>query len=185
MMYSPAHRQQLLQLAEQSISSGLEHGRPLSVNVDEFDLELQQQRASFVTLHEAGQLRGCIGSLEAHRALVEDVAENAYAAAFRDPRFGPLRKSEFELLQISISVLSPSTSIQFESEQDLIAQMRPGEDGLILREGFHKGTFLPSVWEQLPEADQFLQHLKIKAGLNPDYWSDSIQVSRYQTESFP
>lgn len=183
-MFSSTQREQLLQIAQQSIASGLAHGGPLSVALNDYDTELQQQRACFVTLHENGQLRGCIGSLEANRPLVEDVAENAYAAAFRDPRFNPVQKSEFDLLKISISVLTPSSAMQFDSEQDLIAQIRPGEDGLILQDGFHKGTFLPSVWEQLPTVEEFLQHLKIKAGLTADYWSDSIQVSRYQAESF-
>lgn len=183
-MYNSQQRLQLLQLAKNSILSGLQYGRPLPVQLDDFEVELQQHRACFVTLHEHQQLRGCIGSLEAKRSLVEDVCENAYAAAFRDPRFNPLQEAEFDLLTLSISVLTPSTEIVFNSEQDLINQIQPNVDGLILEEGYHRGTFLPSVWEQLPDSQQFLQHLKQKAGLSPDFWSDNIRVSRYQTESF-
>lgn len=182
-MYNPQQRQQLLQLARDSISWGLLHGRPKSVKLKDFASELLQQRACFVTLHLDHQLRGCIGTLEAHRPLVEDVCENAFAAAFRDPRFGPLQDHEFGQLKLSISVLTPSTDMTFTSEQDLIEQIQPGVDGLILQQGNRKGTFLPSVWQQLPEPKQFLRHLKQKAGLAADYWSDDIRVSRYQTES--
>ncbi len=183
-MYNSAQRQQLLQLARDSISTGLKFSKPLSVNAQDFDSEFQKLRASFVTLHINRQLRGCIGSLEAVNPLVVDVTENAYSAAFRDPRFNRLQDSELNLLTLSISVLTPPTKMIFKSEQDLIRQLQPDVDGLIIKEGYHRGTFLPSVWEQLPDPIQFLQHLKLKAGLTTGYWSDSIQVSRYQTESF-
>jgi len=183
-MYSPQQRQQLLKLARDSILSGLQHGKTLLVELDNFDQQLRLNRASFVTLHEHQQLRGCIGSLEAYRPLAEDVAENAYAAAFRDPRFNPLQVAEYDLLSLSISVLTPASEMSFESEQDLLEQIKPDVDGLILQEGYHRGTFLPSVWEQLPDPVQFLQHLKQKAGLSANHWSDNIQVSRYKTESF-
>lgn len=184
MMVDSTHRQKLLQLARDSIGHGLIHGEALPVRVNEYETELRQARACFVTLHKDGQLRGCIGSLEALRPLVKDVSENAYSAAFRDPRFNPLSKNEFDQLSISISVLTPASDISFDSEQDLIAQIEPNVDGLILQEGSRRGTFLPSVWEQLPETKQFLQHLKLKAGLSTEYWSDTVRVSRYQTESF-
>lgn len=183
-MYTHAHRQQLVELAKRSIAYGLEHKRAIGVTLSDYEEQLQHHRACFVTLHLEGQLRGCIGSLEARRPLVEDVAENAFAAAFRDPRFNPLRASELDALELSISVLTPSTEIDFDSQQDLIDQIRPGVDGLILQEGHHRGTFLPTVWEQLPQAEQFLRQLKIKAGLAPDYWSNDLRVSRYETESF-
>lgn len=183
-MFDPAQRRQLLQLARDSIAHGLTHGRPLDVDPADFPSPLTAPGASFVTLHLHAQLRGCIGSLEARRPLVQDVCENAYAAAFRDPRFAPLGDAEFELIQISLSVLGPSSPISFESEQDLLAQLRPGVDGLVLSSGHHRGTFLPSVWEQLPQPQEFLRHLKLKAGLTPDYWSDDLEVSRYHTESF-
>ena len=141
-------------------------------------------RASFVTLHRQGELRGCIGHLEGVQPLVVDVAENAFAAAFRDPRFPPLAEPELAGLALHISVLTPATELEFESEQDLVAQLRPGIDGLILQEGAARGTFLPSVWESLPDPHQFLAQLKRKAGLPSDHWSERIRVFRYETEAF-
>jgi AmmeMemoRadiSam system protein A len=129
-------------------------------------------------------LRGCIGHLEATLPLVEDVAENAFSAAFRDPRFPALRDTEYAALELHISVLTPAEPLDCNSESDLLRQMRPYQDGLILAEGLRRGTFLPSVWEQLPEPREFLRHLKRKAGLPDDYWSPSLQIYRYETESF-
>jgi AmmeMemoRadiSam system protein A len=150
----------------------------------ELSPELMEPRATFVTLTIGGSLRGCIGMLEAVRPMAEDVAANAVAAAFEDPRFAPLSLSEVEQVKISISVLSPPEEITFSSEEDLLEQIRPGVDGLILKEGFNRGTFLPSVWEELPEKNLFFEHLKRKAGLPFGYWSDSIRVYRYTTEYF-
>lgn len=183
-MISEAQQQALLALAEASIRYGLQHGKPLSPALEEYDPELREPGACFVTLKRAGELRGCIGSLSPHRALVADVADNAYAAAFSDPRFYPLQEHELTGLELDISLLSAAEPIRFSNEQFLLEQLRPGEDGLILEEGYRRGTFLPSVWEQLPSAEQFLQHLKLKAGLPADYWSDSLRVSRYTTQSF-
>lgn len=183
-MYNPVQRKTLLQLAKDSIAHGLKQGRAKAIDIEDYDSELQQARACFVTLHKNGQLRGCIGSLEAQRELVRDVAENAFAAAFRDPRFRPVEQKELDRLALSISVLTPSSEILFDSQQSLIDQIRPGIDGLILQYGHHRGTFLPSVWEQLPTTEEFLQHLKLKAGLAADFWSDDLRVFRYQTESF-
>ncbi len=130
-------------------------------------------------------MRGCIGSLEARRPLVEDIAHNAHAAAFHDPRFPPLSPAELADLTIHIAILQPAEALAFHSEAELLAQLRPGIDGLILQDGAHRATFLPAVWEGLPEPRQFLNELKRKAGLRMDYWSDSIQAWRYTTESFP
>jgi AmmeMemoRadiSam system protein A len=181
---SREQRDTLLAIAKQSIDYGLSHGRPLPVDPDDYPAPLQTLRATFVTLHESGQLRGCIGTLEAHRPLVEDVADNAFSAAFRDPRFAPVSAAERDRLALDISVLSPATPMQFASEQDLLRQLRPGIDGLVLEDGPYRGTFLPSVWEQLPEPVDFLRQLKRKAGLSVDHWSPSLKVSRYVTESF-
>lgn len=183
-MYTEQQRQILLQVARDSISYGLQHGSAMPVQAGDYEQELQEERACFVTLNKQGELRGCIGSLQAHRPLVEDVAENAFAAAFKDPRFYPFKEVELGELEIHISVLSPATPMEFSSEADLLSQVRPGIDGLILEEGFHRGTFLPSVWEQLPTTKEFLAHLKRKAGLPMDYWSDKIEISRYETEMF-
>jgi len=175
----------LLHLAAESIRYGLEHGQPLPVNSTAYGPELQDKGASFVTLHIGGALRGCIGTLEAHRPLVVDTAHNAFAAAFSDPRFAPLSHAEFKHLDIHISVLNPAQPMDFTSEADLISQLRPGIDGLILQAGRRRGTFLPAVWESLPEPTDFVRHLKIKAGLPTDHWSDTIEVYRYTTQSFP
>lgn len=145
---------------------------------------LQAERASYVTLEQQGQLRGCIGHLEAVTALACDVAENAYAAAFRDPRFSPVSAQELDGLQIKISVLTPPEPIAFSTETELLEAIEPGIDGLILSDGTRRGTFLPSVWSQLPTREGFLRHLKQKAGLAPNHWSPRIRVERYRTESF-
>lgn len=174
----------LMQVARDSIGHGLAHGVPLAVDASDYEEALTATRACFVTLNLRGDLRGCIGHLEAIQPLVVDVAENAFAAAFRDPRFPPLTGGEWPAVAIHISVLSPAQPMHFRDEQDLLAQLRPGVDGLILRDGPYRGTFLPSVWESLPQPTDFFMHLKGKAGLPADYWSDSLQVSRYTTESF-
>lgn len=177
-------RKILLALAKESIENGLTAGRALQVDADRYSPELQERGACFVTLNRKGSLRGCIGHLEAIQPLLHDVAENAWSAAFRDPRFPPLEASEMADLTIQISVLSPPSPLLFSSEQELIGKIRPGLDGLILEEGGHRGTFLPSVWQSLPDPANFLRHLKHKAGLPPDHWSDKIRVCRYETESF-
>lgn len=174
----------LLQVAIASIRHGLEQGRPLKPDMEKYEPALRQPGASFVTLKREGELRGCIGSLSAQRALVEDVAENAYSAAFSDPRFYPLQPPELSGLEIHISVLGEAEAMHFESERDLLDQLRPGIDGLILEEGYRRGTFLPSVWEQLPDPVAFLHHLKLKAGLPVNYWSPTLRISRYATHSF-
>jgi len=178
-------RDVLLDIARKSIVHGLDYGRPLAARAKDYPPELGLERASFVTLHRLGHLRGCIGHLEAIQPLVEDVAENAYSAAFRDPRFAPLRSEELSDLTIHISVLSVPVPMSFTSEQDLLRQLRPGRDGLILKDGHHRGTFLPSVWESLPDPKDFLRQLKRKAGLPEHHWRSSVEIYRYETESFP
>ena len=174
-------KQLLLSLARESITHGLEQHQPLPVTPAEYPQALQQAGASFVTLEKQHQLRGCIGSLEAYRPLVVDIAENAFAAAFRDPRFTPLQRDELSELQIHISLLTPAESFPVKDEAELLRQLRPGIDGLILHDGRHRATFLPSVWESLPTPQQFVAQLKLKAGLPVDYWSDSLRFERYQT----
>jgi len=174
----------LREIALESIKYGLSQKKHLQVETSRYPKSLQNPGASFVTLNWNGQLRGCIGSLEAYQPLVNDVAYNAYAAAFSDPRFPSLSENELDDLELHISVLTPAEPIQFDSESDLLEQIRPGIDGLVLEDGYNRGTFLPAVWESLPEKTSFLQHLKMKAGLPKDYWSPTIKVSRYTTESF-
>ena len=174
----------MLDLAWQSIREGLARGRPAPPELEDFAGRLREPGAAFVTLHRFGELRGCIGHLEAVQPLVLDVAENAFAAAFRDPRFPPLQAWELEGLDLQISVLTAPEPLVFEDETDLVHQLRPGLDGLILEDKGRRGTFLPAVWEGLPEPERFLAELKRKAGLPTTYWSPSLRVSRYRTETF-
>ena len=184
MMHNEKQRQQLHDIAYDSIQYGLTNGKALDIDPGQLDTALQTKRATFVTLNTHGQLRGCIGMLEPVRPLAEDVARNAYAAAFSDPRFPPLLKNELDQLDIHISILATPEEMVFNSEDDLITQLRPGIDGLIMEEGRHRGTFLPSVWKSLPDPREFLQHLKLKSGLSANYWSDSIRIQRYTVEEF-
>jgi len=146
--------------------------------------ELALPGASFVTLSKGGGLRGCIGSLEARRALGQDVRANAYSAAFRDPRFPPLARDELPLIRVEVSLLTPAQPLSFTGEADALRQLRPGVDGLVFEQGSHRSTFLPQVWESLPDPRQFLVQLKIKAGLPPDFWSQELRLSRYQVQKW-
>lgn len=184
MNISEQEKQQLLNLARQSIEHGLETGSSLPVDSDNWSDQLQQAAACFVTLDIHDQLRGCIGHLSAIQPLVADVAENAFSAAFKDPRFPPLSESELNDVEIEISVLTPAEEMSFKDEQDLLSQIKPGVDGLILEDGYYRGTFLPSVWESLPDKKDFWTHLKLKAGLSPTHWSDTLTVSRYHSLAF-
>lgn len=176
-------RTQLIRVARASISHGLTYREPLAVEAEDFEGELSQPGASFVTLKIDDQLRGCIGRIQATGALVNSVAQNAYSAAFEDPRFEPLTDTEYAQVDVHISILGEPTPVTFESEADLLTQLRPGVDGLVLETGRCRGTFLPAVWDTLPEPQQFLNQLKVKAGLHPDAWPDDARVLRYTCES--
>jgi len=165
----------LLNIARAEISTAL--GRPITTEADA--PWLQHPGATFVTLTQAGELRGCIGSLEAHRPLLLDVKANALAAAFQDPRFMPLERSELELTRVEISLLSTCETLTFKDEQDALAQLRPHIDGIVFEYRHYRSTFLPQVWEQLPDAETFMAHLKRKAGLAHDFWAESVRLSRY------
>jgi len=140
---------------------------------------LNEPGATFVTLTCAGALRGCIGSLVAERPLRTDVESNALAAAFSDPRFAPLSAREYREIEVEVSLLSPMQPFTVESESQALTLLRPGVDGVLLEYGRRRGTFLPQVWEQLPEPRAFLAHLKQKAGLPADFWTEEIRLSRY------
>jgi AmmeMemoRadiSam system protein A len=140
---------------------------------------LDDPGAAFVTLTTGGELRGCIGSLEARRALGEDVRANAIAAAFRDPRFPPLEPDEFDVVAIEVSVLSPPQPLAFANEDEALAQLVPHADGIIFEYGYHRSTFLPQVWEKIPAPREFLANLKYKAGLPPDFWDATVRLARY------
>ena len=183
-LISAEDRATLLAIARRSIQSGLRSGRALGVDPEHYPDSLRLKRATFVTLEIDARLRGCIGALQAYQSLVKDVADHAYAAAFEDPRFPPLRTEEFAILDTHISVLSPPEPVEFASESDLLAKLRPGIDGLILSLGDRRATFLPAVWEDLPDPRMFLSHLKRKAGLGADFWDANLKIQRYVTESF-
>jgi uncharacterized protein len=182
-MFSPGDQRILLDLAAAAIGRALKAGEPIPIDPSAFPESLRQDRACFVTLKIRERLRGCIGSIEAYRPLVSDVADNAYKAAFRDPRFPALREEEFRVASLSLSILTQPELFPVESEEDLIRRMHPGRDGLIIEEGTRRGTFLPSVWEDLGNPREFLRELKQKAGLPADYWSGTLRFLRYTAET--
>jgi len=170
----------LLTLARNAIASRL--GQPTQPVGD--SPELHAPGATFVTLTQHGQLRGCIGSLEAWRPLGQDVRENALAAAFRDPRFDALGEEELPFTRVEVSLLTPAEPMTFTDEADALAQLRPGIDGVIFSVGNRRSTFLPQVWEQLPTPALFMAHLKQKAGLPADYWNAGVQLERYTVKKW-
>jgi len=172
-----------MSVAWDSIVHGLEHGEPLPVDPSAHAAELRAAGASFVTLKRAGELRGCVGSLEAEDPLVVDVARNAFRAAFHDSRFARLTPSELAGLDLHVSVLSPLERLDVTSERELLGALRPGIDGIVIREGARRGTFLPAVWDSLPEPADFLRELRQKAGLPEDTWSAAFEVYRYTVRS--
>jgi len=178
-------RERLLAVAAASIDHGLEHGRPLPLDAAEDLATLREPGASFVTLRREGELRGCVGALEAFRPLVEDVAQSAFAAAFRDPRFPPLRRDERAKIDIHVTILGPASPIRARDERELLAQLRPGIDGLVLREGEVRATLLPAVWERMPDPEHFLAALRRKAGLPDGHWSSEVEVLRYEVVELP
>jgi AmmeMemoRadiSam system protein B/AmmeMemoRadiSam system protein A len=178
--YGAEHGRKLLQIARQSISAALVAGGESGAPVIE-ESWLRESRASFVTLMQGEDLRGCVGALEAQRALAADVAANACAAAFEDTRFKPLTQGEFERTDIEVSLLSTPKRLSFEDHADLIGRLRPGVDGIILEQGEEgrRATFLPQVWEGLPDPEQFIAHLRQKAGIAPDTDIRRCRVKRY------
>ncbi|QGF23437.1 AmmeMemoRadiSam system protein A [Raineyella fluvialis] len=163
------------------------YGAPEAPNweVDEHPAWLDAPGATFVTLTIDGELRGCIGTLEAFRSLEEDVRRNAVNAAFRDPRFAPLGPEEFDLVRVEVSVLSAPVPLDdVRSEAEAIARLRPGVDGVILRSGSHRATFLPQVWDHIPAPKDFLAHLRRKAGLRPDHWDEHTRIERYTVRAW-
>jgi len=173
------HGPRLLSLAQGSIAHTLNDGSPLKVDLTLLPSALGTFGASFVTLKKDGHLRGCIGSPEAWRPLATDVVGNAARAAFHDPRFDPLRREETAALTIHISVLSSPSPFMFSNQADLLSQLIPGTDGLIIKDQACGALFLPSVWDQLPDPVQFLAHLLSKAGLPPNHWSETFQAWRF------
>ncbi|MBT3426804.1 MAG: AmmeMemoRadiSam system protein B [Gammaproteobacteria bacterium] len=179
-----AERQQLLFLARNAILGQLTQPGNFEIKLDQYDPSLRRHLASFVTLKINGRLRGCIGSLAAHRDLVIDVAHNAIAAALQDRRFKPLTLEEYRQIDLHLSVLSPPYEVDVKSREELVARLRPGMDGLILQQEALQATYLPSVWDQIPDPEQFVGELRVKAGLPRTGWSEQMKVSFYTTEEF-
>jgi len=172
----------LIALARQAIADRL--AVSLAAPEIEADDWLQTKAATFVTLTMHGVLRGCIGTLEAYRPLIDDVQANAVAAAFDDPRFPALTADEFTLVGVEVSVLTAMQPLPVSDEFEACASIRPGIDGVVLQYRTHKGTFLPQVWEQLPAPAQFMAHLKLKAGLRSDFWHPDVRLFTYQVEKY-
>jgi AmmeMemoRadiSam system protein A len=177
--FSESEREELKSIALSALSAAVLDNKLLSLAGTSSQLMLPG--ACFITLLKNNRLRGCIGTLDAYRPLAEDVAYNSYNAALRDPRFPAVESSELNDLALSISILTKPSEIVVDSEAQLLKEIRPSIDGIILQEGPHRATYLPSVWEQLPDAVDFIRELKCKAGLPPDYWSDSMKCFKYQS----
>jgi hypothetical protein len=175
-----ADQVRLIAIARASVAHGLHARRSLALDPGAESPALRAPGASFVTLRtQEARLRGCVGSLEAVRALAEDVAENAFRAAFHDPRFAPVAAEELERLELSISILGEPERIAVASAEQLAERLRRGLDGLILRQGARRATFLPEVWESIPEPREFVRALERKAGIAS--WSAAVEAFRYAT----
>lgn len=181
---SEPDRDQLLDIARRSIESGLAGGSALQLGNGNLAGSLYIPLSSFVTLTHSGALRGCVGSLESTGPLAQSVADSAFKAAFSDSRFLPLEAAEIEDIIIEISVLSKLEPLTAANRADLVYQLQPGEDGLLLRDGSYRATFLPKMWEAFSGPEEFLDQLLVKAGLSGDYWSESISFMRYRALSF-
>ncbi len=180
----PRERAQLLDIARQSLGEGLARGRALVVDLQALAENFNTPAAVFITLTRNGELRGCVGSLQALDPLAQAVANSAFNAAFGDRRFPSLRADELDTIRIEISVLSQMEPIEADSRQALLDALKPGIDGLVLEDRGYRSTFLPKVWDSLASPTEFLEHLCLKAGLGARHWSDTIRFHRYHTLSF-
>jgi AmmeMemoRadiSam system protein A len=178
-------RAYLLKLARKTIENCARGTRPPDVELENLSPILKELGACFVTLTEKGYLRGCVGALEAYQSLVEDVREHAEAAAFQDFRFPPVQSNEIKDLEIEISYLSQPKPLKYESPLDLPKMLRPTIDGVVLRDGMRRATFLPQVWEKISDPEEFLEELCMKMGAQPDLWRrKKLDVFTYQVEEF-
>jgi AmmeMemoRadiSam system protein A len=174
----------LLDAAWRVIYAGVSTGIRPDLEVGQFPAELQNRRASFITLTLDSKLRGCCGTVEAHQALIKDVADNAWRTAFADSRFEPLREPEYAGLRLEISVLSPLLRIDANDQQQLLSRLEPDHHGLLIRSGNARATFLPKVWDSLPEPEVFLQQLRAKAGMPLDRWPARVEAFVYTAQLF-
>lgn len=175
----------LLKVARETIEAKLLSKDRKRIPLEGLPDELKRPGAAFVTITENGQLRGCIGHIIAREPLIRSVEDNAVAAAFEDPRFLPLRKEELKKIKIEVSVLTEPKPLRYKDAEDLLDKLRPGTDGVIIKKGPYSATFLPQVWEQLPNKELFLEHLCLKAGLPSDEWKrGNLKVLIYQVQAF-
>ena len=175
----------LLKIARQSIEHAVRGEKKLAVKVEDYSALLQQNGASFVTLTVNHRLRGCIGTLQTYQALVLDVREHAILAALQDPRFPPVSESELAAIRIEISRLTEPQPLPYQTPQGLLQGLHPGTDGVVLRLGHRSATYLPQVWDQIPDPEDFLSELCLKMGAPADTWKkQKMEVSTYQVEEF-
>ena len=175
----------LLSVARTTIEQKLFGRKSRAADKRETSPKYDLKRGTFVTLTKDGGLRGCIGHIIPQESMLEGVKINAINAAFRDPRFNPLGKKEWESVRIEVSILTDPKPLHYSDAKDLLSKLRPGVDGVILKKGFQQATFLPQVWEQLPDKKQFLGHLCMKAGLAENAWkNEKLEVSVYQVQAF-
>jgi AmmeMemoRadiSam system protein A len=178
-------QQALLRLARQAVECGVRGEKLPPLDEASLSSQLNENGASFVTLTIHGELRGCIGALDAHQPLAEDVCEHAVAAALEDPRFPPVREDELSRIQIEVSRLTRPVPLEYNNADDLLSKLRPHVDGVILRDGFRRATFLPQVWEKVPDRAEFLNYLCHKMGVGENAWSvQHMDVFIYQVEDF-
>jgi len=178
-------KQGLLRVARLALENGVRGESMPPLDLNKFTPRLQADGTSFVTLTINGMLRGCIGSLEPNQSLAEDVREHAIAAALNDYRFPPVRISELSQIEIEVSRLTTPVSLEYDSPEDLLSRLRPGVNGVVIRDGMRRATFLPQVWEKLPDPAEFLDHLCAKMGTTPGLWRQKhIDVLIYQVEEF-
>lgn len=178
-------RQTLLQIAREAIENAVKGGKPAPLDLRSFPQPLRENGASFVTLTIRNNLRGCIGALEAYQPLAEDVREHAVSAAMEDPRFPPLSEAELSRIHIEVSRLTPPRELEYSNSDDLLIKLRPHIDGVIIKHGYRKATFLPQVWEKIPDPVEFLEQLCYKMGERGNLWRNTkLQVFTYQVEEF-
>jgi len=182
---SPEDKRYLLELARRTLEEVVRHGREPDVEVADVSQRLRQPSGAFVTLEKHGQLRGCIGHIQPREPLYRAVIDNAHNAALRDTRFSPVTADELSSIEVEVSVLTVPQRLEFSSPEDLLEKLTPHQDGVVLTVGFRRSTFLPQVWEKLPDKTQFLQHLSTKAGLPPSGWRDpQAVVTTYRVIAF-
>jgi AmmeMemoRadiSam system protein A len=178
-------KQILLRIAREAIEHAVRGKIPPPIEPESLTDNLREKAASFVTLTVHGNLRGCIGALEAYQSLAEDVREHAVSAAMEDPRFPPVNETELSRIQIEVSRLTAPQELEYSTSEDLLNNLRPRIDGVILKHGFRKATFLPQVWEKIPDPAEFLDQLCYKMGERSNLWRETkLQVYTYQVEEF-